>query len=81
MPILGPLADFAQVPRSIVVTAFQSASGLLSLVAPTSVIIMGSLAVARTGYDRWLRFVWPLIVIVIVASMVLLSIGALVGGK
>jgi uncharacterized ion transporter superfamily protein YfcC len=81
MPILAPLADFAQVPRSIVVTAFQSASGLLNLVAPTSVIIMGSLAVARTGYDRWLRFVWPLIVIILVASMVLLSIGALAGGK
>ena len=76
MPILAPLADFAKLPRSIVVTAYQSASGLLNLITPTSVIIMGALAVARTGYDRWFRFVWPLLLIVLVATMILLSIAA-----
>jgi uncharacterized ion transporter superfamily protein YfcC len=76
MPILAPLADFAKLPRSIVVTAYQSASGLLNLITPTSVIIMGALAVARTGYDRWFRFVWPLLLIVLVATMLLLSLGA-----
>ena len=63
-------------PRSIVVTAYQSASGLLNLITPTSVIIMGALAVARTGYDRWFRFVWPLLLIVLVATMILLSLAA-----
>jgi uncharacterized ion transporter superfamily protein YfcC len=76
MPILAPLADFAKLPRSIVVTSYQSASGLLNLITPTSVIIMGALAVARTGYDRWFRFVWPLLLIVLVATMLLLSLGA-----
>lgn len=77
MPILAPLADFANVSRAIVVTAFQSASGLLNLVAPTSVIIMGALAVARVGYDRWLRFVWPLLVAVIVVSLIVVAVGAI----
>ena len=76
MPILAPLADFAKLPRSIVVTAYQSASGVLNLITPTSVIIMGALAVARTGYDRWFRFVWPLLLIMLVATMLLLSLGA-----
>ncbi len=76
MPILAPLADFAKLPRSIVVTAYQSASGLLNLITPTSVIIMGALAVARTGYDRWFRFVWPLLLLVLVATMLLLSLAA-----
>jgi len=40
------------------------------------VIIMGALAVARTGYDRWFRFVWPLLLIALVATMLLLSLGA-----
>ncbi len=39
MPILAPLADFAKLPRSIVVTSYQSASGLLNLITPTSVMI------------------------------------------
>jgi drug/metabolite transporter (DMT)-like permease len=59
MPILAPLADFANVPRSIVVTAYQSASGLVNLVTPTSAVIMGGLALTKVGYNRYLQFVWP----------------------
>ncbi|HET9199985.1 MAG TPA: YfcC family protein, partial [Dehalococcoidia bacterium] len=43
MPILAPLADFADVPRSLAVTAYQSASGLVNLVTPTSAVVMGGL--------------------------------------
>ena len=55
MPILAPLADFAGVSRSIVVTAFQSASGFVNLVTPTSAVIMGGLALSKVGYDRYLQ--------------------------
>ena len=61
MPILAPLADFAHVPRAIAVTAYQSASGLVNLVTPTSAVIMGGLALSKVGYDRYLRFVWPFV--------------------
>ena len=76
MPILAPLANVAKLPRSIVVTAYQSASGVINLITPTSVIIMGGLAVARIGYDRWFRFVWPLLLFILVATMILLSLAA-----
>jgi uncharacterized ion transporter superfamily protein YfcC len=81
MPILAPLANVAKLPRSIVVTAYQSASGLVNLITPTSVIIMGGLAVARIGYDRWFRFVWPLLLFILVATMILLSLAAFGLGK
>jgi uncharacterized ion transporter superfamily protein YfcC len=81
MPILAPLANVAKLPRSIVVTAYQSASGLINLITPTSVIIMGGLAVARIGYDRWFRFVWPLLLFILVATMILLSLAAFGLGK
>jgi uncharacterized ion transporter superfamily protein YfcC len=61
MPILAPLADFAHVQRSVAVTAYQSASGLVNLVTPTSAVIMGGLALSKVGYDRYLKFVWPFI--------------------
>ena len=66
MPILAPLADFADVPRSLAVTAYQSASGLINLITPTSAVIMGGLALSRVGYDRYLRFVLPYFGIVLV---------------
>src|SRR5690554_3416218 len=54
MPILGPLGDFAGVERSLVVTAYQSASGWMNLFIPTSAVVMGGLALAGVGYNRYL---------------------------
>ncbi len=51
MPVLAPLADFAGVSRELVVTAFQSASGLPNLVTPTSGVVMGGLAIGRVAYS------------------------------
>jgi uncharacterized ion transporter superfamily protein YfcC len=80
MPIMAPLADFAGVDRSLVVTAFQSASGLLNLVNPTFAVVMGGLALGRVGYQKWLRFTWPLLIILLIVYAVVLSIGVLVPG-
>ncbi|WP_108652372.1 YfcC family protein [Dongshaea marina] len=79
MPILAPLADFAHVGRELVVTAYQSASGLVNLVTPTSAVVMGGLAIARVPYNRYLKWVAPLILILAVVSMILLSIGVMIG--
>ncbi|MEV4423607.1 YfcC family protein [Patulibacter sp. NPDC049589] len=78
MPILGPLADFADVPRSIAVTAFQSASGLVNLITPTSAVIMGGLALSKIGYDRYLRFVLPFFGIALVLCLAFVGVGAAV---
>ncbi|MCD9546540.1 YfcC family protein [Photobacterium carnosum] len=75
MPILAPLADFAGVGRELVVTAFQSASGLPNLVTPTSGVVMGGLAIGRIGYSTWLRFIGPLLGFL--TAMVLLSVGVI----
>lgn len=79
MPIMAPLADFAGVGRELVVTAFQSASGLPNLVTPTSAIVMGGLALGRVSYSRWLRFIGPLLGILMLMIMALLSAGVLIG--
>ena len=70
MPIMAPLADFAGADRSLVVTAYQSASGLLNLVTPTSAVVMGGLAIARVPYGKYLRFVWPLLAILAVLTII-----------
>lgn len=78
MPVLAPLADFAGVSRELVVTAFQSASGLPNLVTPTSGVVMGGLAIGRVAYSSWLRFIGPLIGILTLMIMALLSIGVII---
>ncbi|MBU9823397.1 YfcC family protein [Rahnella sp. BCC 1045] len=77
MPIMAPLADFAHIGRELVVTAYQSASGLVNLVTPTSAVVMGGLAIARVPYVRWLKWVAPLLGILLVLLMLALSLGSL----
>lgn len=77
MPILAPLADFAHVDRALVVTAFQSANGLVNLINPTFAVVLGGLAIGRVSYDRWLVFIWPLLLILTVFITAVISIGAL----
>ncbi|EKG4810781.1 YfcC family protein [Salmonella enterica] len=77
MPIMAPLADFAHVQRDLVVTAYQSASGIVNLVTPTSAVVMGGLAIARVPYVRYLKWVAPLLLILTLLNMAVLSIGAM----
>ena len=74
MPLLAPLGDFAGVSRALVITAFQMGHGLMLMVAPTNVVVVGGLAMAKVGYDKFLRFVWPLLLINFV--IVVVAIGA-----
>ena len=78
MPIMAPLAAFAGAETSLVVTAYQSASGLVNLVTPTSAVVMGGLAIARVPYGKYLKFVWPLLAILAGMTVVVLAVGALV---
>ena len=79
MPILAPTGDFAGVPRDLVVTAYQSASGIVNLITPTSAVVMGGLAIGRVPYQRWLRFIWPLLLIITVIVMAALSAAVWIG--
>ena len=76
MPIFAPLADFAGVSRAMVITAFQSASGVINLITPTSAVVMGGLALAKVRYDQYLRFIAPLILVLIVACTGFIAVGA-----
>jgi uncharacterized ion transporter superfamily protein YfcC len=79
MPIMAPLAGFAGVPTHLVVTAYQSASGLLNLFTPTFAVVTGALAIGRINFGVWWRFVLPLVAILAVVIMLVLSVGVLVG--
>ncbi|WP_421120973.1 YfcC family protein [Aquihabitans daechungensis] len=76
MPILAPLSDFAGVPRAMTVTGFQTASGFVNFLTPTSAVVMGGLTLAKVRYDRYLRFLAPFLGIVLVILIAAMAIGA-----
>ncbi len=77
VPIMAPLGQFADVGGALIVTAFQSASGLVNLVTPTSAVVMGALVFGRIPYDRWLKYIWKLLVVFLLLTLGFLILGAL----
>ena len=73
MPIMAPLADSLGLGREMVVNAFVMGNGLCSIISPIG-IVLPTLAMAKIGYDRWLRFVWPLLVALAVICVLFLSL-------
>jgi uncharacterized ion transporter superfamily protein YfcC len=74
MPIVAPLAGFIGVSAALVVTSYQSASGVVNLVTPTSAVVMGGLAIARVPYGTYLKWVWPLLLLLSAVVVVVLAI-------
>ncbi|MFD1471398.1 YfcC family protein [Companilactobacillus mishanensis] len=74
MGIMGPLGRFSGVSGSLVVTAFQSASGFVNLITPTSAIVMGSLAVGHISIVTWVKYIWKLLAILFVFTCVFLAV-------
>ena len=77
IPILAPLGQFAGIGGELIVTAFQSASGLVNIVTPTAAVVMGGLALGDVPYDRWIRYVWKLILIFFVLTIGFLAVSAI----
>ncbi|MDT0607647.1 YfcC family protein [Croceitalea rosinachiae] len=73
MPIMAPLSDTAGIDRSIMVNAYQYGTGLFKFINPTG-IILASLAIVNIGYDKWLKFVWPLVCIIAILGILMLTL-------
>ena len=72
MPIMAPFSDLIGVSRQATVMAFQFGDGFTNMITPTSGVLIAVLGVARIPYDKWLRWVWPLILALIILGFLLL---------
>ncbi|MTI68254.1 MAG: putative basic amino acid antiporter YfcC [Firmicutes bacterium] len=63
MPIMTPLADLIGVTRQTAVMAYQFGDGFTNSIIPTSAALMGVLSVAKINYEKWVKFLWPLMLI------------------
>lgn len=73
MPIMSPLADGVGVGREMIVNAYQYGMGLFAFISPTG-LILASLAIVKVGYNKWLKFVMPLVIILLIFSMIMMTV-------
>lgn len=74
MPLMTPLADLLGISRQTAVFAFTCGDGFSNLIIPTSSVLMAMLAIADVPYGKWLRFILPLFVILMILSGIFLAI-------
>ncbi len=72
MPIMAPFSDLIGVSRQATVMAFQFGDGFTNMITPTSGVLIGALGVARIPYDKWVKWIWPLMLMLIVIGFLLL---------
>ncbi|MGA1227410.1 MAG: YfcC family protein [Tamlana sp.] len=73
MPIMSPLADGVGVGREVVVNAYQFGMGLFNFINPTG-LILASLAIVKVGFNKWLKFVIPLVIILTIVTMLFMTV-------
>ncbi len=79
MPLLAP--PLATSPASPARSSSPPSrwATLMLLFAPTNAVVVGGLAIAKVGYDKYLKFVWPLLVINLVLVVTVIGIAAATG--
>jgi uncharacterized ion transporter superfamily protein YfcC len=78
MPIFGSLAVVVGVPGREIVNAYLFGMGIMSFITPTG-LILPSLALTNVSYKTWLKFIWPLLLIISVICGLFLVVGVLKG--
>ena len=73
IPIMAPLADSVGVPRDVIISCYMYGLGLISFITPTG-LILASLSMVDVTYDKWLKFVMPLLGIITVFALGLLLV-------
>lgn len=79
MPLMAPLGDLIGVTRQVAVLAFQLGDSLTNLVIPTSAALMGSLAAARIEWSTWVRFIWPLLAVLVGIALAFIGVAVVIG--
>lgn len=77
MPLMAPLSDILGISRQTAVLAYQFGDGITNMIIPTSAVLMGVLQIAKIPYDKWFKFILPLVVILSIIAMILLMIPVL----
>ena len=72
MPIMAPFSDMIGVSRQATVLAFQFGDGFTNMITPCSGVLMAVLSVARIPYEKWFKWVWKFILVLILLGFLLL---------
>lgn len=72
MPIMAPFSDLIGVSRQATIMAFQFGDGFTNMITPTSGVLIGVLGVAKIPYEKWVKWITPFMIILMLLGLLLL---------
>jgi uncharacterized ion transporter superfamily protein YfcC len=54
------------------VLAFQFGDGFTNMITPTSGVLVAALAMARIPYTEWVKWIWKMVLVLLILGLVLL---------
>ena len=72
MPIMAPFSDLIGLSKQATVMAFQFGDGFTNMITPTSGVLIAVLGVSRIPYDKWFRWAWKFILLLVIVGFLLL---------
>lgn len=72
IPIMAPFSDMVGVSRQAMVLAFQFGDGFTNMITPTSGVLVAALAMARIPYTEWVKWIWKMVLVLLILGLVLL---------
>lgn len=69
MPVVVPMMDLIGVSRQLGVLAFQFGDGFSNVLYPTNAVLLIALGISGVSYGKWLKFVIPIQLIILVLSV------------
>jgi len=72
MPIMAPFSDVIGISRQATVMAFQFGDGFTNMITPTSGVLIAVLGVAKIPFNKWVKWITPLIILLIIIGFLLL---------
>lgn len=74
MPVLSPLASLLEIPQQVVVSANAWGGQLTDIFFPTSGFFVATLMIAKVEFGKWIRFYFPLMMVLGLLSSVALIV-------
>jgi uncharacterized ion transporter superfamily protein YfcC len=79
LPVMIPIGEVLGLTRQTSILAFQIGDGVTNLLNPTLGGLIAMLSMCRVPFDRWLRFIFPLAVIILLVALIFLVIAVAIG--
>ncbi len=72
LPVMIPVGDLLGLTRQTSILAFQIGDGVANLINPTLGGLIAMLSMCRVSLDKWLRFIFPVTIIILLISWIFL---------